>query len=129
MRVTNLGGIVQVTLCLEGDEPDQVIAKEVMQYLGCDAVFYPKEFYINELHKAGARILAELWVHTHRKMTTAQAKEELLFACRETPRIFHTYDVRTVSFDDVWHKFKTRIDNHGMAYYSDLCVLICQKHC
>ncbi|KYK36196.1 MAG: class I SAM-dependent methyltransferase [Theionarchaea archaeon] len=126
-RVITPGGIVQVTLCLEGDEPDQIIAKEVMKYLGCNAIFYPKEFYVQELKKLGIEIIAEQWVHTHRKMTAAQAEEELRFACEETPKIFKEFDVHTVSFEELWQKVGERIETHGMAYYSDLLVLVGQK--
>ncbi|MBU7030531.1 MAG: class I SAM-dependent methyltransferase [Theionarchaea archaeon] len=126
-RVLKPEGILQVTLCLEGDEPDQVIAKEIMEYIGCNAVFYSKDFYTAELQRRGIQILAEHWFHTRRKMTASQAREELLFACNETPKIFKDYDVHTVSFNKLWQKFGKRIKVHGMAFYSDLCVLIGQK--
>lgn len=128
VRVLKPESIILITLCLEGDEPDQVIAKEVMQHLGCNAVFYSKDFYIEELEKAGVKILAEKWVHTYRKMTASQAKEELQFACDEPPKIFKDYKVRTVSFHNLWQKFGERIETHGMAFYSDLCVLIGKKN-
>jgi ubiquinone/menaquinone biosynthesis C-methylase UbiE len=127
VRVLNTGGIIQVTLCLEGDEPDQVVAKDVMEYIGCNATFYSKDFYSEELENLDVDILTEKWFHTYSKMTMSQAKEELQFACEETPKIFRDYNVRTCSFDKLWQKFGNRIRMHGMAYYSDLCVLIGQK--
>lgn len=127
VRVLKPRGILQLTLCLEGDEPDQVLARKVMEYIGLNAIFYPKRFYINELEKLNTTILAEKWFCTHCKMTASQAKEELLFACNETPRIFQKYNVSTVSFQDLWQKFGKEIQIHGMAFYSELCVLIGQK--
>jgi ubiquinone/menaquinone biosynthesis C-methylase UbiE len=127
VRVLTCNGVIQVTVCIEGDEPDQVIAKEVMDYLGAQAVFYPKEFYVQELETLGVSIVAEKWFHTHKKMTAKQAEEELRFACDEPPKIFSDYNVTTVPFDELWDKFGSRIETHGMAYYSDLCVLIGRK--
>lgn len=127
VRVLAPGGVIQITLCLEGDEPDQVIAREVFEYIGFNAVFYPKAFYIRALEKVGVHILAEKWFYTHRKMTASQAMEELRFACEETPTIFKDYNVHTVSFEELWQKFGERIKIHGMAFYSNLCVLVGQK--
>jgi len=126
-RVLRPGGIFQLTLCLEGDEPDERIAKEVFEMLGCNAIFYPKEFYIEELNHCGIQLLDEKWFHTHRKMTAQQAKEEISFACTETPSIFSSYEVRTMPFEVLWDRVKDRIEVHGMAYYSHLCVLVGQK--
>ncbi|MFX0095606.1 MAG: class I SAM-dependent methyltransferase [Candidatus Hodarchaeota archaeon] len=127
VRVLKPKGIVQLTLCLEGDEPDQVIAQQVMDFIGFNAIFHPKEFYIRELENLGVEILAKNWFYTQRKMTATQAKEELEFACTETAKIFQDYNVRTISFEELWDKFGKQIEIHGMAYYSNLCVLIGQK--
>ncbi len=118
---------MQITLCLEGDEPDERLSREIMRYIEFNALFYPKDFYLREFEKLGVRLLNEKWFYTCRKMTAAQAKEELQFACNETPKLFQSYGVRTTPFEKVWKKFGERIEEHGMAYYSDLCVLIGQK--
>jgi ubiquinone/menaquinone biosynthesis C-methylase UbiE len=127
VRVLNVDGIILITVCLEGNEPDQVLAKEITEYMGINALFYSKDFYYNELQKLTGDIVCEKWVHTHRKMTAAQAKEELLFACEEAPRIFEKYNVKAVPFHELWQKFGERITRYGMAYYSDLCILVGKK--
>ena len=60
-------------------------------------------------------------------MTAAQTREELQFACEEAPRIFKEYTVSAVPFDKLWQKFGERIERYGMAYYSDLCILVGRK--
>lgn len=126
VRVLKRGGFIQITLCLEGNEPDQVIAKEIMEYC-LDAVFFSKSFYVEELERLGITICGEKWFHTRKKMTADQAKEELKFCCEEAPIIFADYNVRSVPFDVLWQKFGEGIEKYGMAYYSNLCVLIGQK--
>ncbi|MBU7031532.1 MAG: class I SAM-dependent methyltransferase [Theionarchaea archaeon] len=126
-RVLRSGGIFQLTLCLEGEEPDEKIAREAFEILGCNALFYPKEYYIQHLTHCGIKVCDERWFHTHRKMTARQAREELSFACTEIPIIFSSYGISTISFDSLWDRLKDRIEAHGMAYYSHLCVLIGEK--
>jgi ubiquinone/menaquinone biosynthesis C-methylase UbiE len=126
VRVLNPGGFIQITLCLEGNEPDQVLAKEIMEYC-LDGVFFSKSFYVEELERLGITMSGEKWFHTRKKMTADQAKEELRFCCEEAPIIFADYHVRSVSFDELWQKFGEQIESHGVAYYSDLCMLIGQK--
>jgi hypothetical protein len=60
-------------------------------------------------------------------MTTEQAKEELLFACNETPKIFKVYHVKTISFETLWEMYKEKIEKYGMAYYSKLITIIGRK--
>ena len=127
VRVLKIDGIILITVCLEGNQPDQVLAKEIAKYMGINALFYSKDFYYDELQKSAVKIICEKWVHTHRKMTAAQAKEELQFACEEAPQIFEKYHVSAVPFDDLWQKFGERIKRYGMAYYSDLCILVGRK--
>ena len=127
VRVLKPDGIILITVCLEGDEPDQLLAKEVTEYIGSNALFYPEDFYVEELEKLDTEVIGTKWFYTHRKMTAAQAREELQFACDETPKIFTKYKVHTVSFDNLWQKYGERIERYGMAYYSHLCVLIGRK--
>ncbi|MFX1539038.1 MAG: class I SAM-dependent methyltransferase [Promethearchaeota archaeon] len=127
VRVLKREGIIQLTLWLGGNEPDEVLAKEIHEYIGFNAIFYPKDFYVQELENLGVEIVSEKWFYTQRKMTVAQAKKELYFACVETVKIFQEYNVQTVSFEELWEKFGRQIETHGMAYYSDLCVLIGRK--
>jgi ubiquinone/menaquinone biosynthesis C-methylase UbiE len=127
-RVLKPSGILQITLCLEGDESDQIIAKEVTELIGHQAIFYPKEFYIEEFEKNNIEIIDEKWFYSKRKMTTEQAKEELAFACNETPKYFKEYNIKTISFEELWKKYGEKIKKHGMAYYSQLLVLTGRKN-
>jgi ubiquinone/menaquinone biosynthesis C-methylase UbiE len=126
-RVIKPSGNLQITLCLEGDEPDQIIAKEVTELIGHQAIFHPKEFYIEELEKNNIEIIGERWFYSRRKMTAEQAKEELTFACDETPKYFKEFNIKTISFDELWSKYGERIEKHGMAFYSQLLTLIGRK--
>ena len=127
VRVLKQGGIILVTLWLEGDDKDKKLAKEINEFIEHNAIFYPKAFYINQLRKFGVSICEEKWYYTGKKMTSEQAKEELSYSCSKTSEVFKEYDVKTVSFEDLWKKFGKRIKKHGVAYYSELCVLIGKK--
>jgi ubiquinone/menaquinone biosynthesis C-methylase UbiE len=126
-RVLKPSGILQFTLCLEGDEPDQVLAKEVTKSIGHQAIFHSKDFYIKELEKNKIKIVDEKWFYTKRKMTAKQAEEELSFACNETPKFFKEYGIETIPFEELWKKYGEEIKMHGMAYYSELLILIGKK--
>lgn len=126
-RVLKTDGILLLTLCIEGEEPDQLLAKEVTSFIGHNAIFHPKQFYLELLEQHNIEILSEHWFFTHRKMTAKQAKEELIFACQETPKIFAHFRITTNSFDDLWKKYGKAIEKHGLAFYSQLCVLIGRK--
>ncbi len=127
VRVLKSQGILLLTVCLYGDQPDEKLAKELSRQIGHNAIFYPKEFYIEQLTSKGVKIMEEKWFYTRRKMTSSQAKEELQFACAKTPKIFDKYNVETVTFETLWNKYQDAIDAHGVAYYSDLCVIIGKK--
>lgn len=126
-RVLKPSGFLQITLCLEGDEPDQIIAKEVSELIGHKAIFYSKEFYRDELEKNNIEIIDERWFYSKRKMNADQAKKELVFACNETPKYFKEYNIKTISFEDLWNIYGERIEKHGMAFYSQLLVIIGRK--
>ena len=67
VRVLGSEGVMLITVCLEGDEPDQALAKEIMEYMGINALFYSKDFYCTELQKLRIDIVCEKWIHTHRR--------------------------------------------------------------
>lgn len=126
-RVLKPTGTLQLTLCLEGDEPDQIIAKEITEAIGHQAIFYPKEFYIDELKRNNIEVFNEKWFYTKRKMTYDQAKEELSFACNETPKYLKNFEIKTIQFEELWNKYSKRIKKYGMAFYSQLLVIIGKK--
>jgi hypothetical protein len=60
-------------------------------------------------------------------MTPEQAREELEFACNEAPKIYAPFGVHAISSHDLWKQFGDRIEEHGMAYWSRLRVLVFRK--
>jgi ubiquinone/menaquinone biosynthesis C-methylase UbiE len=127
VRVLKVGGKIQIAINIEGNQPDQILATEINQAIGPNAIFYPKSFYADELTKNGIKIINERWFYTFRKMTLSQAKEEIKFACQNTPNIFKDFNVRTVPFEKIWKKYKSRIKKYGVAFYSRILVLIGKK--
>lgn len=106
----------------------KIIQRGEVHAIGLEnAIFHQKEFYLEQLTSKGVKIMEEKWFYTRRKMTSSQAKKELQFACAKTPKIFDKYHVETVTFETLWNKYKDAIDTHGVAYYSDLCVIMGKK--
>lgn len=126
-RVLKQNGILLITICLEGDEPDQVLAKEITRAIGHQAYFQNLEFYVSEFNRINCEVLDQKWFYTNRKMTVNQSREEIRFACEETSKIFKQYNVHTIPFTTLWNKYQEKLSQHGMAYYSRLCVLIGKK--
>jgi ubiquinone/menaquinone biosynthesis C-methylase UbiE len=126
-RILRKNGFVELALCIEGDEPDEILSRDVSRYIGHGAFFGDKDYYLTILEDAGFGVVGERWFYSHRKMTARQAEEELRFACEETPKNFSEFGVRTKTFDEVWNRFGSRIQRVGLSYYSDICVLIAEK--
>ena len=124
VRVLKPNSIIQITLCQEGNDPDQKLAKEITEIIGHQAIFHEKEFYIKELKRNDVEIIDQKRFYTKRKMTAEQAKEELLFACNESPNIFREYNVKTIPFEMLWQNYKEKLEKNGMAYYSELLTII-----
>ncbi len=116
--------IVAIAVQTYGEEPDEILAQEIAAYIGHNAVFYPVEFYAAELEKNGLKIVEKKVYYTTRKLNTGQAKAEIKFACEYTPLYF---GVSCRPFDEVWAKFSERIEQHGVALYSDICMIVGQK--
>jgi ubiquinone/menaquinone biosynthesis C-methylase UbiE len=127
VRVLKTNGIIQITLCQEGNDKDQELAKEITKAIGHRAIFYEPEFYTKVLERHNIEIFEKKWFYTKRKMTALQAKDELLFACDETPKIFKKYDVKTIPFEKLWERYERRLLAVGMAYYSELLTIIGRK--
>ena len=126
-RVLQPGGILQVAVCIEGDEPDEILSKEVIEFIGHGALFKQKDFYVDQFDRNGIQILEEQWQYSQKKLTAKQAQEELQFTCEQTPRIFRDFEVSCRPFTEVWAKFGERIEEIGLACYSDICMLIGEK--
>ncbi|MFX0114966.1 MAG: class I SAM-dependent methyltransferase [Candidatus Hodarchaeota archaeon] len=126
-RILRPGGILQIAVSIIGDEPDEILSQEITEYIGHKAIFKKKEFFKQQFEKNGIQLLKEKWLYSQKKLTAEQAAEELQFACEQTPKTFQDFEVKCRSFKEVWEKFSERIQEIGMAYYSDICVLIGQK--
>ena len=127
VRVLKPKGIIQITICQEGNDDDQKLAKEITKAIGHQAIFYEQDFYVKELEKDNIEIIEKKRFYTKRKMTAFQAKDELLFACSDTPQIFKNYNVKTIPFEILWEKYKKSLSEVGMAYYSELLTIIGRK--
>ncbi|MCK4455945.1 MAG: methyltransferase domain-containing protein [Thermoplasmata archaeon] len=126
-RVVRPGGHVQVAIAVYGDEPDEVLLKEVESFIGHGAVFPPPEFLRDQLRENGLEMDEELLLVPGRKLTATQAKEEISFACERTPVIFQEYGVRTRGFEEVWNRFGLEIERVGLAHYSRISCIVARK--
>jgi len=123
-RITKNDAIIQISLVEYGDSPEERIAKEVWNTIGLNAVFFEEEYYSRSFEKVDFHPVEEFELTLQRKMTAKQAKEELRFACEEAPRIFSNFGVQAVTFTDLWEKFGERIEADGLAYWSNIRIII-----
>ncbi|NHI82700.1 MAG: methyltransferase domain-containing protein [Candidatus Thorarchaeota archaeon] len=123
-RVVKRSGLVQISVVEYGDSPEERIAEEVWANIGLNAVYLPKEFYIDAFAEHGFRLIDEAVFEVRKKMTFEQASEELQFACEQAPIIFKEYDVTAISFDELMSRFGSQIKQHGMAYYPNTRALV-----
>lgn len=126
-RVTRPDGYVQVAIVDYGNEPDEVLLKDVESYIGHGAIFPPPEFLRKRMRESGLEMEEELPGAPGRKLTARQAKEEIRFACERIPVIFQKYGVRTRDFEEVWNKFGADIERVGLAHYSRILSLVARK--
>ncbi len=126
-QILKKGAILQIAINIEGNEPDEILNKEVTRYIGHNAYFHPKEFYLDLFSKNGIELEEEKWFYSRKKLTADQARVELEFACEETPKYFKQFGINCKSFNEVWEKFGERVKELGLAYYSDICILIGKK--
>lgn len=123
-RVLNSSGILQLSLVEYGDSEEERVAEEVWKTIGLDAIFFPCNWFLEEMRNLGMSLHSETVFVYPRKMTSNQAAEELEFACENAPSTFSEFGVSTISFDDLWNLFSDRIREHGMAYWSRIRVLL-----
>lgn len=126
-RVTKSGALVQISYVDYGEAPEQILAREIWDMIGLNAVFYDREEYIALLEKRHIFPIEEFECEIQKKMTARQAKEELLFACEQAPKIFSNFQVKSLDFQDLWTKFSNRLELHGMAFWSPIHVIILSK--
>jgi hypothetical protein len=126
-RITKEDALIQISMVEYGDSPEEQLAREIWNEIGLNALFLEREEYLRLLSHEGFHPIEEYNLKLGMKMTGIQAKEELTFACEQAPRIFSTYGVRAVIFDELWKKFGDRILEHGVAYWSPIRVIILSK--
>lgn len=126
-RVVRPQGFVQVAVGVYGEEPDEILQKEVEEFIGHNAVFKSPDFFREELRRNGLEIVEELLLVPGKKLTAKQAREEIKYACERTPEVFDEFDVKTRSFRDVWKRFGGRIEKVGLAHYSRILCLVSRK--
>ncbi|USG99223.1 methyltransferase domain-containing protein [Thermococcus argininiproducens] len=107
----------------EMESDAQKLENEVFSYI-CSATWLSAKEYEEMLKEAGLKLLTKKAYYTGKKLTPEQAKEEIEFACENVPKI---YGIGTPSFDEVWEKFRERIEKHGMGHYSKVVLFIAQK--
>jgi len=126
-RILCENGILEISLMIKGKEPSSIINWKLWKYIGLNSIFYKPNFYIKALEKAGCKLQKKFLLKTYKKMTSKQAEEEIIFACKEAPQIFHKYGVRAKEFQKIWNKFSRKIRKHGLGFYPIVMVLIFKK--
>lgn len=126
-RVVRSGGFVQIAIGVYGDEPEEVLLREVEQFIGHGAVFPPPDFFREQLRRNGLEIVEEILFVTGKKLIAEQAKEEIRFACERTPEVFRDYGVKTRGFKEVWDEFGSDVERIGLAHYSRILCIVSGK--
>jgi len=126
-RITKRDALIQISLVEYGGTPEELLAKEIWNTIGLNAVFQNMEDYLQRFEEVNIHPIESLKFEHRRKMTAKQAREELRFACEEAPQIFSTFDVRAIKFDELWEKFGERIEECGVAYWPNIQVVILAK--
>ncbi|MFX1308748.1 MAG: class I SAM-dependent methyltransferase [Promethearchaeota archaeon] len=126
-RILHRNGILEISIMLKGKEPSSIINWKLWKYIGLNSFFYSPKFYIKSLKKEGCRYQKKILLKTYKKMTIEQAKEEILFACKETPKIYSKYGVKAKEFQKVWKKFRDKVEKHGLGFYPIIMVLLFKK--
>ena len=101
-RVTKSNALIQISFVGYGNAPEEVLAREIWETIGLNAVFYTREDYLSLMEARGVVPLAEFECRMQKRMTAKQAREELVFACEEAPRIFSDFGVKSINFHDLF---------------------------
>lgn len=123
-RILDTKGLLQISFVEYGNLPEERLARDVWTATGMNPVFEDREWYQGELEGVGLRFIKEEQFIFPKKMTAAQAKEELKFACDVAPSIFIEFGISARSFESLWAEFGNRIETHGMAYWSRIRIML-----
>ena len=123
-RVLKKDGVIQLSTVEYGDCEEERVANEVWKTIGLNAIFFPRDWFVEEMLSLKMILLYETVFTFPKKMTPDQAAEELTFACENAPKTFYEFGVTTISFEELWSRFGERIERYGMAYWSRIRVLL-----
>jgi ubiquinone/menaquinone biosynthesis C-methylase UbiE len=126
-KLVSLGGFLQLSIAEYGNTPEEQVAKDLWEAVGLGCTFFPETYYREFLEGLGLRLLNSVVFQFPKKMTSKQAKEEFEFACYEAPKIYAPFGVHAISFKELWNQFGDRIEEHGVAYWSRIRVLVFRK--
>ncbi len=126
-RLLKPEGLLQISLVEYGESPAEVLAREIWESIGLDAIYLRKDEYLQILESLEFEVVDEFVLNLGKRMTSKQAREELEFACKEAPKIFAGFGINAVTYDEIWDKFGERIEEFGMAYLSPVRVLLLLK--
>jgi len=126
-RVSKKDALIQISYVDYGISPTEVLTKEIWDSIGLNAIFYEREEYLRMFEERLFYPLEEFKIVIKKKMTPNQAKAELMFACEEAPILFSNFGVKSITFDDLWSKFGERLEKYGMAFWSQIQVIILSK--
>ncbi|MFW9969992.1 MAG: class I SAM-dependent methyltransferase [Candidatus Odinarchaeota archaeon] len=126
-RILKKNGILEIAIMIKGNEPSSNLNWKLWKYIGLNSIFYAPEFYIKHLSSIGCQFKHKFLLKTYKKMNLEQAREEILFACREAPKLFAKYNVTARQFQDVWNKYAMKIKQYGLGYYPEILVLVFKK--
>ena len=126
-RVTKKNGLIQISFVEYGDSPEERLAEEIWNRIGLGCVFWPRNDYVQYMDTLGLHPMSEEVFEYPRKMTVKQAEEELRFACEMAPKTFSEFHVKAITFSELWNQFGDRIEEHGVAYWPRIRVILFSK--
>lgn len=124
-RVLKLGGYFCLAIMPPEEMETEAQKLEVAAFEdACGAKWLSVGEYEELLNQAGFRLVGQQTYHTGKKLTPQQAREEIGYACEFAPQV---YGVESRSFDEVWAKYGSEIDEHGLGHYSKIALLRANK--
>jgi len=97
--------------------------KDQVSYI-CDATWLNLKEYEKLLERSKFRLISRKIYYTGKKLTSEQAKREIIFACKEAPKI---YSIKARSFDETWDRFGKDIEKYGLGHYSRVVLQVAKK--
>ena len=105
------------------DTPAQQTEVALFSYI-CDSTWLSLDEYIRMLKGARLQLVDRRVYRTGKRLTPEQARVEIRFACGNVPRI---YGKSTPCFEEVWARFGSQIETHGLGQASKVVLVVTQK--